>query len=503
MIDFLICSLPALILDRVPGAPAILKATAESAGYKAKALDLNIEFFINQCDSNFDKFIELNKLFQPNEPITDQLDQVGNLWLTQTLQQIEHIRPKILGLSVFSIMQHRATVMLAEAVRLKFPDMKIAIGGFGIIINANSLEPTTKYKKIDLLKPFHQLMTEKKLVDRVFFGTDLDPVVEYLEEICGSTSQTIKFDSDGVLYNTPIPDYDDYKLDAYMWSDDISLPITGSHGCVRKCTFCDIPGQFGKFSYRSGTHIAQEIFHLQKKYGINKFEFTDSLVNGSIKAFKEWLKPLSEHNDTCAVQDRIHWFGQYITRPQSQVPKDLYDLIKRSGVTNLIIGVESGSDEVLKAMKKQITVKDVYDELEMFLQHNISMHMLMLSGFYNETFERYNETLQFLTGIQKYVASGVIYKVSLGPPLFINEKMFLGQEAENLHIEIDPYNTRNWKLSDDPTNTLLARVKRRFITQVILDTLKIPLSANSIINMHQMLNDLKYVERQLIEHESI
>jgi uncharacterized protein YfbU (UPF0304 family) len=503
MTDFLICSLPDLILDRVPGAPALLKAAAESAGYQATAADLNIEFFQNQCNGNFDKFLKNNRRFQPNEPVTEDLLAVGQEWLEQTIRLIENINPRVLGLSVFSVMQHRATLMVAEAVRSELPDIKIVIGGFGIIINANSLEPTIKLKKIDLLKPFHQLMTEKNLVDQVFFGTDLDPIISYLQKICGPTAQTTKFDSNGILFNTPIPNYDDYKLDAYMWHDGKSLPITGSHGCVRKCTFCDIPGQFGKFSYRSGQHIFQEILHLKDKYDIKQFEFTDSLVNGSIKSFKEWLQPLAEYNDFCEPHSRIRWFGQYITRPLGQVPKDLYTLIKRSGVTNLVIGIESGSDEVLKAMKKQITVKDIYHELEMFEQHSISMHMLMLSGFYNETVERYHETLEFLISIQKYVANGVINKVSLGPPLFINEQMFLGQEADSLHIDIDLYNTRNWKLKNDPSNTLLERVKRRFITQVLLDKLQIPLSANSITKMHHLLPDLEYLERKLLDNESI
>jgi len=503
MTDFLICSLPSLIIDRVPGAPALLKSAAESAGYTARSLDLNLEFYINQCDQNFDQFIKFSRIFQPNEPYNKEIEPSKQAWIDDSLTSIREINPKVLGLSVFSIMQHRATIMIAEAVRKHMPEVKIVIGGFGINVNANSLAPTDKFKKFDLLKPFYQLCTEQKLVDQVLFGTDLDQVIRYLQEICEPTEQTIKFESKGVQFNTPIPNYDDYKLDHYLWNDGKSLPVTGSRGCVRSCTFCDVPGQFGRFSYRSGQHIAEEIIELKKRYGINKFEFTDSLVNGSMKAFKEWLTVLANYNDSCVKEQQVTWFGQYITRPQAHVPKDLYSLMKRSGVINLIIGVESGSDEVLEAMKKQMTVKDVYDELEKFKENGISMQMLMLSGFYNETEKRYYETLEFLTDVQKYVAHGVITKISVGVPLFINELMHLGEKTEQLHIEIDPYNDRNWRSLDDESNTLFERIKRRFITQLVLDKLGIPMSANSIINMHQIFDDLKQIENQLLANESV
>jgi hypothetical protein len=129
--------------------------------------------------------------------------------------------------------------------------------------------------------------------------------------------------------------------------------------------------------------------------------------------------------------------------------------------------------------------------------------MLILSGFYNETWERYLETLEFLINIQKYVANKVVTKISVGPPLYINDRMHIGSHAEDLGIEIDPYNTKNWKHKDDKNNNLVERVRRRFITQLVLDKLGIPMSANSILNMHQTYNDLKYLEQKVENNEPI
>ena len=60
-VDILICAMPPLHVDRVPGAPAVLKGAAEELGFVAQSVDLSINFFINQCNSNIEKYEKLQK----------------------------------------------------------------------------------------------------------------------------------------------------------------------------------------------------------------------------------------------------------------------------------------------------------------------------------------------------------------------------------------------------------------------------------------------------------
>jgi hypothetical protein len=172
-------------------------------------------------------------------------------------------------------------------------------------------------------------------------------------------------------------------------------------------------------------------------------------------------------------------------------------LIVRSGCSNLVIGVESGSNDVLKAMNKKMTVEDVVGELDQFKIHGIQGQILMLSGFYNETQERYNKTLEFLVTLQHYVASGAVSGVSMGMPLFINEHMPLYHSAEELGITIDPLDNNNWTITNDPSNTLVERFRRRLVAQLILDKLGIPMNGNSILNMFQAKSYLTKMKEQL------
>lgn len=493
-VDLIICSLPPLSLERPAAAPALLRAVAESAGYSAIGIDLNAEFYLNQCDSNLEKFNKYATAFRPYEFSSDEANKKQQEWIDDSINYFKQYSPTVIGISVFSNFQHRAAIALASAIRQQMPTTKIIFGGYGLNTVGNTLKNFSliHVKNIDMLKTLQQILNERKLSDHIVMNDPLNSLVDILDKEVGKTRELKLYEESKIMFNSPIPNYDNYKLDSYLWhASQKSLPVTGSKGCVRACTFCDIPGQFGKFKFRSGADIANEIIYLHKKYNINTFEFTDSLVNGSLKSFREWLEILADYNDKQDENNKIYWFGQYINRSQQLIPKDLYSLIKRSGVKNLVIGVESGSNEVLAAMKKGVTIEDVYAEFDKFVEYGIQTHVLMLSGFYNETWERYLETLKFIVKCQRYVASGVITQISVGIPLFINNEMYLHQAAEQLGIVIDPTNDLNWTLQEDPSNNFVERCRRRLITQLLLDKLEIPLSENSISLMHQILANLK------------
>jgi len=170
----------------------------------------------------------------------------------------------------------------------------------------------------------------------------------------------------------------------------------------------------------------------------------------------------------------------------------------RSGVANLVIGVESGSDAVLEAMKKQMTVKDVFDELEQFKRHKIKCTFLVLSGFYNETYERYLETLKFLIDCQPYFAAGIITKIGVGPPLLVFNNTYLEQEADKLGLILDDYDHYMWTSVYDPSNDFTHRSLNRVITQLLIDILGYPSAGQNISNVHQVYQQLMKKERELI-----
>ena len=82
----------------------------------------------------------------------------------------------------------------------------------------------------------------------------------------------------------PIPDYSD-NLESFDYG---SLYITGSRGCVRKCTFCDVGLLWFKYRWVDGEVLGKQVIELSKKHKIKNVAFSDSLVNGSMSHLEKW-----------------------------------------------------------------------------------------------------------------------------------------------------------------------------------------------------------------------
>ena len=172
------------------------------------------------------------------------------------------------------------------------------------------------------------------------------------------------------------------------------VTVTGSRGCVRKCTFCDVAGLWKKYRYRPGSDIANEIVEMYHKYGIDFVNFSDSLVKGSMKAFREFCIALAEANVP------VKWRGMAIFR--SGMTQSDWDMIKASGCEILDVGIESGSERVRFDMNKKFTNECMYDSIDQLGKRGIRMTFLMMAGYPTETVQDHQETLKLLRWAGKY-----------------------------------------------------------------------------------------------------
>lgn len=482
MCDILICSIPVSTLNYAPAAPALLKACVEKAGFTAKTIDLSQSFYINFSNRDFDQYSEDTKFLLPGNDYDKKSESKVTTWIAYSIDYIKNINPKFVAFSIFSYYMQRSAYLLAKKIREELPHIKIILGGFGLTQPATTLKNLEKqFKDSELIVPFNQFMIKRNLCDYDIIGEGEDKLVSLLQQ---STTNNYSLDD---LYNVPISNFDDYNLKDYVYVDKILLPVTGSKGCVRQCTFCDIPSKFGKFRYRSGSHIAKEILYLKDRYGVNSFAFTDSLINGSLKALTELLNELAEYNNSVDEKDKIKWSGQYISRPRGQMPEYLYELIAQSGGEGLTIGLESGSNNVLFAMNKKVKIEDVDHEMELFEKYNISTVLLFIIGFYNETEKDFMDTIDTIFRYQKYVASGTIVRMELGTPLNITAETSLYDSSQSLGIELHSTDSYLWQNKNNPTLTFKERVRRRLIAQIVCDELGIP-TGMTAYNLKHMLN---------------
>tara|TARA_B110000977_G_scaffold142990_1_gene181611 strand:- start:227 stop:1438 length:1212 start_codon:yes stop_codon:yes gene_type:complete len=189
----------------------------------------------------------------------------------------------------------------------------------------------------------------------------------------------------------PPPDYSDLNHSAYT-----SAVISGSRGCVRACTFCDVASIWPKYRFLGGERIAQHMHAVSTQTGFKSIGFSDSLVNGSMNHFREMCSSLAN------IDKKIKWSGQFIIRPKKTFLEKDFNNLANSGCSGLTIGIESGSEAVRYHMKKKFSD----DDLEWFITNigdrGIKMKFLLIVGYPTETKEDFLETLEMLKKFKRY-----------------------------------------------------------------------------------------------------
>lgn len=501
MLDIVFCALPYSNLDHIYSAPAILKGVATSNGYKAKTVDFGCQL-LNQFDRDVEKFNAAQIYFITAQQNNFEYQQQIEKFYDTCIDFFKKNPSTYIALSVLSILTHRCVYELCKKIKQHKIDSQIVIGGRGAKVSTyENVANIYGIKGKQRILGFGEFLISNQLADHLIIGDGEDAILELLQT---NHLQETQFVSDE--FRSPMPDYSDYNFADYLFYDSVMLPVTGSKGCVRDCDFCDIKFQFGKYRYRSGVDIANEMIAVSQQYGIRKFQFTDSLVNGGLRPFKDFLKTMSEYN-LANSDKRITWNGQYICRPYQEIPENLYAMLRDSGAHGLTVGAESGSNNVLEAMNKKTTVEALLTELENFRKHDITCVLLTFVGHWSETWTDFVEHCKMLVNLTPYVRSGTISAVSLGTPYMLLDgtpSMFNHKLNNIIYDEFDPKN--NWINLNNPDNTFEERIYRRLVVHKLCKKLNIPTIAdtehllqyiNHIESNYKEINDFFKQHRQI------
>jgi radical SAM superfamily enzyme YgiQ (UPF0313 family) len=444
MIDIVILSVPGTVDQFPPAAPALLKASVEHAGFTCKTLDFNIRLYKEIPD------VDSMQTYFSTGFNSDQEPMAQNLIDKWTKELLLH-NPRYIGISVFTYQNRIATELFCKAIK-KYSSAKIILGGQGL--SDGSIQGVSSFGK--------QLI-DSNLADFWIRSEGEISLVELLKNNInypGINSNTFQQIDD--LDSIPFPNYDDYDLKLYSQT---VLPITGSRGCVRSCSFCDIHEHW-KYRYRTGEKIAGEIIYMFERYNIQNFRFTDSLVNGNLKEFKKFIKILSDYNKINVK--KIKWTSQFIVRAARDNDEEYWQQISQSG-GSLSIGVETGSDSVRLHMNKRFTNQDLDYTMSMLDKHNITCVFLMIVGYPTETDDDFQQTIDMFTKYQS-LAKRIITHVEIGTTLGILPGTPLYENANIHNIELDKFEN-NWVALDNLDLTLDKRLQRRQTLKLHLQNL--------------------------------
>lgn len=423
--DVVICSVPWTDTELPLMAPAVLKKTVEQAGMTCLAVDLNIEIVNHTLQSpNLQKFIK----FFFEEKLDPEIGDEVYAILKSSAEQILSFNPKWVGLSLISYVCQTSAKWICYFIRKLAPHVKIVIGGPGCL-------PTLTGDSI-----FVRQLLQAKLIDYHIRG---DGEISFYQLLIGNeqypgindvTWQELSMDQLAAL---PFPDYDDYIFDFYQTN---AIPLIGSRGCVRQCTFCDYIANWKKFQWRTADNIFNEILFQVEKYGITNIKFQDSLVNGNQKEFYRLLELLANYNDN-NHNKKISWSAYFIFREHNAASAREWELLAKSGALVLAVGVENFNQHIRYAIGKKFTDEAIIYHLEQALQHNIKISLLHITGYINETQKDIDYIKQWLRNNTRFKD---ILLIHWGTGLSIFDNTYLGNNKEALGITMIGNNPHEW-----------------------------------------------------------
>ena len=438
MLDLLLVNMPIVEgNDQVPGIYYI-KSAAEAKGFSATAKDLNAWFKMQ----NIDLQLITNYFMQHNLVLIDRDCEAHNLAKeyieTYVNENIETFKQaKYIGVSLFSVYNIFAAVIFVEIMRSKFPAAQIILGGSGTEDTGPNSQNIGQY------------FLNNDMADFVVYGEGEQAIQNIL---LGKNHIGIPQVND--LNSIPYPDYSDFFKD-FPNTNVNQLTVIGSRGCVRKCTFCNVPKLWPSYKFRSGQNISEELIHNYEKYGINNYGFGDSLINGSMKAFRDLCSVMAKyHKDN--PNSKMMWSGQFICKSKRQMPFEDFTLMKEAGCVSVDIGVESGSEKVRNDIKKGFTEEDMHHTLESLLENGIQVRLLFLVGYPTETEEDFQKTLDMVARYAKW--KNLMY-VTVGKTLRMLDNTELHDDLAHLFY-YDQNKYTDWVSTVVPDLNFEKRVER-------------------------------------------
>jgi len=169
-----------------------------------------------------------------------------------------------------------------------------------------------------------------------------------------------------------------------------------TYGCPFECTFCSSPvlvgrnERTGKPAYRRPdmNRIVDDIDHLVRDLGADAIHFLDDMAFVS----KQHIEELHEVLGTRDLLGKFIWRGLTRAPVVNRFSDETMEQMKETGAWKIALGVESGSDEVLKRIKKKVTVADVIQAVTRLGQTGIQTKGFFIFGFPGETEQELEET---------------------------------------------------------------------------------------------------------------
>lgn len=252
----------------------------------------------------------------------------------------------------------------------------------------------------------------------------------------------------------PFPDRESlYRKETYR-PDDFSMIMT-SRGCPFNCAFCSSIWE-RRVRYRSVPSIVDEIEYLMSRFKTRNIYFKDDTFTLSRKRVLNFCDRLEARGLD------INW--ECLTRIEL-VDEEIIQRMRRAGMTNLKIGIETGSQRLLYATNKNITLDQIRRGAGILNRLNQKWSAFFMLGYPDETEEEIKMSLDLIKEIRPtYVSMSILAPYPGCQYYYELERLgVLGEDTNwNLYDPFSLYANVNLKMSREHFQNV-ARETMRFV----------------------------------------
>lgn len=208
-----------------------------------------------------------------------------------------------------------------------------------------------------------------------------------------------------------IPSWDLLRPDTYplaphggFFKNYPIAPIIITRGCPFSCTYCAghlVSGK--KIRCRSIDKVIEEIKVLYHQYGIREIHIEDDNFTFYHDLVYEFCRKLKENHLNIA------WTCPNGVRLDT-LTKELLIAMKDAGLYSISVGIESGSDRILRDMKKSLTKEKIKEKIELIKNCGLEVSGFFIIGYPTETKKDIMETINLAKSLNLKRAGFSLFK---------------------------------------------------------------------------------------------
>jgi anaerobic magnesium-protoporphyrin IX monomethyl ester cyclase len=317
------------------------------------------------------------------------------------LKALEHYitqtKPKIIGFSTMTE-TYQNGLLLARFVKKVNPDLITVFGGPHVTF---LYEETLVNDCVDIVIRREGEYTMLELAKYFVRGegslNDIKGIVYKSNgKVIRTGARPMIQDLDALPY--PVRDFLDFEDHMNTDLKRARQMVIASRGCPGRCKFCAASAlSGGRYRMRSVDNIAGELIDLKQK-GMLVVFFGDDTVVVDIPRLLKLCSLLKELGITWGAECRV-----------DAMTKDLAKILKDSGCIALQFGIESGSQELLDQMRKDITLQQIEQAVKWATEAKITVACSMMIGMPEDTEKSIKQTIDFGIKLQEtYKAAALV-----------------------------------------------------------------------------------------------